>query len=99
MHAASISWISFESASMTALEKFWKAASASAFTAASRLGSRRKPALSLSENVGFSMGMIHCGVRWNNSKLATLPASAEVIWMAVDPVPITPTRLSSSETE
>ena len=44
------------------------------------------------------MGMIHCGVRWNSTSSPTWLASADTIWMADEPVPITPTRLPASST-
>ena len=44
------------------------------------------------------MGMIHCGVRWKSDNRATLSITAVVIWIALEPVPMTPTRLPSSGT-
>ncbi len=41
-------------------------------------------------------GMIHGGVRWNTEELPTRAAMVGTIWMALAPVPTTPTFLPSS---
>ena len=43
------------------------------------------------------MGMIHWGVRWKSDSSFTWSITAATIWIAEDPVPMTPTRLPSSE--
>ena len=42
--------------------------------------------------------MIHCAVRWNNDSSLTRSTTAEVIWTAVDPVPMMPIRAPSRPT-
>lgn len=42
------------------------------------------------------LGMIHGGVRWNTDRCFTRAAMVGTIWMALAPVPTTPTFLPSS---
>ena len=88
-----------EFASITAFEKVsaktWDIWSRDAFRP---FGSAWKPCFSSAVYAGFSWGMIHCAVRWNNESFAALVVNAPVIWTAEEPVPITPTRSFASAT-
>ncbi|SKW09505.1 Uncharacterised protein [Mycobacteroides abscessus subsp. abscessus] len=45
------------------------------------------------ESAGLGLGMIHAGVRWKVVTDAAVRATAGAIWIPLEPVPITATRL------
>ncbi len=65
-------------------------------------GPRARPRRSCrcsSSTAGFSLGMIHCAVRWNKERWDTRSTTPETIWTPVDPVPMMPSRTPSRSTE
>ena len=89
-----------ESASITAAAKVSAKVRARAERASvSSSGLLRKRALSSSGISGFGIGSTHCGVRWKSVSSETRSAIAPTTWIALEPVPMTPTRWPSTGTE
>ena len=44
------------------------------------------------------MGSTHWAVRWKSESSATSSTRADTIWIELEPVPMTPTRLPASDT-